>query len=139
MAVKKRVAKKSPYLIVEVEKPRELRSPDKETASMVASLGGHPGFLYLLAKLRFQRSQLRAHLEQTKQETLSDVDFLKSGIAWTGWLEKQLEASAKIQTERPQLPPMDSEQAAFNEVYKMLESVGIPVAEQPRNSTSEIG
>ena len=122
---------KPKYLIVEVEKPREVGMLDPEMAASVASLKQHPGFLYLLAKLRYQKAQLTAHLVRSRQTTLSDVDFIKSGIAWTGWLEEQLERSSKIQTERPQTPPLEAEEAAFREVSKMLEVIGIPAAEQP--------
>ncbi len=122
---------KPKYLIVEVDKPREVGLLDKEMAASVASLREHPGFLYLLAKLRYQRAMLRAHLERTHQTSISEVDFVKSGINWCGWLEEQLAKAAKIETERPQLPPMEAEELAFQEVSKMLEVIGIPVAEQP--------
>lgn len=111
-------------LIVEVDKPREVALLDPEMAKSVASLREHPGFLYLLAKLRYQRAMLRAHLERTRQEKLSDVDFIKSGINWCGWLEEQLSKAAKIEIERPQLPPLAAEEAAFQEVSRMLEVIG---------------
>ena len=117
---------RSEYRIVEIEKPREVSALDKETAQSVASLSGHPGFMYLLNKLRYQRAMLISHLARTKQDSLNEVYFLQSGVAWCTWLEDQLnQALGIVRRPSPQVPTPE-ELEAFQEISRALEVIGAP-------------
>lgn len=111
-------------LIVEVEKPRDVGALDAESAQSVAALAGHPGFQYLLTRLRFQKHLLQAALNNQRQSTLVEVEFLKSGIAWCGWLENQLGLATGLLKRPVPSEPSPDEAAAFNELRKMVEVIG---------------
>jgi len=115
---------KSKYLVVEVEKPRPSAQLDPELATSVASLQHHPGFQWILNKLSLQRAMLATTLQQQRQETMADVEFLKSGIAWTGWLEDQLRLATSF-GKRQSVPQeaLDYEQQAFEQVARNLDIV----------------
>jgi hypothetical protein len=120
-----RVVERVVPLVVEVDKPRDLKTfNDADVKESVVSLQSHPGFLYLLAKLRFQRNALESHLKRQKQETMQEVDFLKSGIAWAGWLEDQLNTAIKFRTVKPPQEAEAEEIELFNQLSKMLTQVG---------------
>lgn len=106
--------------IVEIEKAVRVPSFDKEIAKSVQTLQSHPGFVYLLAKLRFQHQILQDTLSTQRQTGLREVEFLQSGIAWTKWLEQQLNLSVNLQTE-VERPAEDPEIELFKESQRMLE------------------
>ena len=81
---------KPSYRIVEIERPRQQPQLNADVKAALESLNSHPGFRYLLDKLRLQRHMLETQLRMTRHETLRDSDFLQSGIFWTGWLEQQM-------------------------------------------------
>lgn len=85
--------------IVEVEKPRAVAELDKSSRDAVTTLGGHPGFQYLLAKLKYQRSALETQLKYNRHDDIRQVDFLQSGIYWAKWLETQL--STEVLKQKP--------------------------------------
>lgn len=76
---------------------------DPEAKASVRSLQAHPGFQYLLAKLNLQGDVLRSSLAHDRHTSLRDVEFIQSGIFWTGWLETQIkhELYAQISQEIP--------------------------------------
>jgi hypothetical protein len=110
-------------LVVEIPAPRQIPQLDKDVASSVATLQGHPGFQWLLQRLRIQRAQLQSALSSQRQATLTDVEFLQSGIAWTCWLEAQLAKAVGYQEPRVPQAPYDAERDAFDEVSKFIEVI----------------
>ena len=108
------------WLIVEVEKPRAIPPLSEEVAESVATLQSHPGFQYLLQKLRLQRSGLVSSLSHQRHSSLADIEFLQSGIAWTGWLEEQLQKSVGFRAQKPQ-EIFPSEREAFQEAQRFIE------------------
>lgn len=107
-------------LIVEVEKPRVVPEWNKDVAASIATLQGHPGFAWLLGRLRLHRASMKSALCSQRQETLRDVEFLQSGIAWTGWLESQLTRALGYH-ETPPEEPGKTERELFEEQARFLQ------------------
>lgn len=117
--------RKPQVLIVEREPQVKLEKLDQPTQEAIIGLQFHPGFQYLMQKLRYQRGLLQAALQQNRQETMADVEFLKSGIAWTGWLEQQIATETRAKNRpRPEIPT-DTEEQAFKQIEAQLEEVGL--------------
>lgn len=106
--------------VVEVEKSQRVLPLDADIARVVASLQSHPGFLYLLGKLKFHREILRSTLDSRRQVSMEDVIMLQSGIAWSGWLKDELEKAVDFKTSAPQAPGA-TEQSIFEESQRQLE------------------
>ena len=87
---------------------------DDGARQAVASLAAHPGFRYLVAKLKKTRSFLRASFEHTPPTDLQAVSNLWAGIFWAGWLEQQVYESA------PALHPQTMESTPDSEVAELF-------------------
>jgi hypothetical protein len=109
------------FQVVEVERPRVIPPVEAEVSKSVATLQGHPGFQYLVEKLRLQRAQLRSALCHQRQSDLKDVEFLQSGIAWTGWLEDQLTRAVNFQEPKEPQPAAETEREAFEDIQRFIE------------------
>lgn len=84
-------SKKSTPKVIEVEVPRKAPLFSKEIKESLAALPGHPGFEYLLNRLKFEQAVLATKLKNERHESMRDVEFLQSGIFWTNWLRGQLD------------------------------------------------
>ena len=80
---------------------------DPRAKASVRDLSGHPGFQYLLAKLRLYRGYLRTQLEGGSHERMRDVDKLQIGIEMTKWLETELKASVPLAPPRTTEPDQE--------------------------------
>lgn len=110
------------FRIIEVEKPRPLRADEEKEAS-VGTLSAHPGFLFLTAKMRLQRSLLETTLKKSRHASMEDVQMLQSGIFWLSWMEEQVNRDVhKASAPKPQ-PAFEVEEAAFREAQKQLELI----------------
>jgi hypothetical protein len=117
-------AKKAEFLVLEIEKTA-LPPLDSASAASVVSLQSHPGFQYLLAKLRVQRAALKHALETQRQKELKDFEFLQSGANWCNWLQVQLDEAVKL-TQQPK--PRNAtayEREAFEQLRSQLDVVGV--------------
>lgn len=112
------------YKIVEVERPKPPFKADAEVAEAIATLQAHPGFLHLLDQLRWQRSLLISKLVNERQDTVVDAEFLKSGIAWTKWLEGQLAAATKLKSRREAETPEPEVVDAFRALQSQIDIIG---------------
>lgn len=112
------------HLIVE-RAPNE--TPPKlspELLESVLSIKGHPGWEYLVAKLRYQRQVLRAHLETDPLRSLDQALELRAGIKWTGWLEDQMNFLSATNAERAVFTPTPREEELFREISSSITMVG---------------
>ena len=110
------------YTIVEVEKPRPLRA-DEESEASVGTLSAHPGFLFLTAKMRLQRSLLETTLKKSRHASMEDVQMLQSGIFWLSWMEEQVNRDVhKASAPKPQ-PAFEVEEAAFRAAQEQIELI----------------
>ena len=121
------------YKIVEIERPRPLSQLDPEAERSVVTLQSHPGFIYLLAKLRLQRHALEAKLKADRHSTLADVEWIQSGIFWCSWLEGQLERSV-MNAKPSEQPTFPIEEAAFQEIARLTELVGTSTSSEAQSA-----
>lgn len=107
-------------VVLEVERATRVPELTEDMAKSIGTLQSHPGFQYLLAKLKFHRSVLKEQLAGNRQETMADVIMLQSGVAWSGWLQGQLDAAMGFKPSAP-APAGQSELAIFEEAQRQLE------------------
>lgn len=108
--------------VVEIEMPRRAPIFSNEIKESLASLAGHPGFMYIVDRLRFEQAVLATKLKNERHENLRDVEFLQSGIFWTNWLKSQLD-KAVFRPEAPKVDMAEGELAALDELPPLPESV----------------
>lgn len=115
------------YQVVELEGPITDTEWDEETSSAVAALESNVGFLALCGKLKVQRGLLDTMLRKKRHEDIRSVDTLQSGIYWSGWLEKTVEAEVLKHTRRTTKPRVayDLEETQFKKMREALQLVGI--------------
>lgn len=118
------MAKVAQIKVIEVEK-QTVPELDGASALAVASLANHPGFQYLLAKLKFQRAALKDSLEKTRHKEMRDVEFLQSGANWCNWLQLELERAIGVMNAPKPRPVRPYEQDAFEQLRQNVELVGL--------------
>jgi transposase len=90
---------------------------------MLATLPEHPGFQYILARLKAQKSLLKQAHETTRYEKLDDVHMLQAGIFWAGWLEQEIARLTK-KAATVEADTTNFEADAFQHIDSMLERIG---------------
>ena len=110
--------------VVEIEKPKPSLKLTADMAESVISLQYHPGFLFLLDKLRAQKSLLVSTLVNERQAKLEDSEFLKSGIHWLDWLDQQISQATKLQKRQAETQPEPEMADAFQQIQEQLQLVG---------------
>lgn len=117
-------SRKPKYKIVEVERPRTVPlEGGPELRDGLRALAGNPFFKVIVDRLRVQRYALEERLKGTRFEKVEDVNFVQSGVFWTGWLEREL-ARLTMEPPKPQLNPEEAELEAFRQIDSLLERVG---------------
>lgn len=115
---------KPSFQVVEVEAPRKPQAITEDLKQSVLSLSHHPGFMYLLTRLRYERSLLETTLKRTRHTDIREVDFLQSGIAWAGWLDDFLSRLVTVSKRSQPTSATPEEIAAFSEAIAAIEQVG---------------
>ena len=121
---RKFLARFSKIVAVEVERPRPPLASDDEIREAVLSLQHHPGFQHLCNKLRWQRHMLETQLRNTRHASITDVEFLQSGIAWSRWLDDQIASEIKFQGRRVATELTAPERDALAAVKSAYEEIG---------------
>lgn len=103
------------YKVVEVRPNDKLPELGQELRESILTLPYHPGFDYIIKKFRMQRALLEHKLKNERFSSISDVEFLQSGIYWLDWLDNQIRFLTKI----PAPPPRDINEAE-KEVFDAL-------------------
>ena len=115
-------------MLVEVPKPLERLEDTPETSTAVKTLQHHPGFQFLLRKLRLQGQLLETKLRRDRHDNMHDVEFIQSGIHWISWLELQLRKELHQPTSLTPVEPNPKESgdlhAAMKEIMQGVEVVG---------------
>jgi hypothetical protein len=107
--------------VIEVDLTRPKLDIDGRNA--LASLSGHPGLTFLIARLRLQRWYLESQLRGGSFASLRDFDQAQSGVRWVNWLEKQIEEITNpVKRETARLTDEDLE--SFAKAQAALELVG---------------
>lgn len=115
------------YQVIELEGPIAETEWDDETSAAVAALESNVGFLALCGRLKIQRGLLDTMLRKKRHEDIRSVDTLQSGIYWSGWLEKTVEAEVLKRSRRNTKPRQayDLEETEFKKMREALSLVGI--------------
>ncbi len=113
------------FRIVEVENPRVSIAATRDVIESVHTLAAHPGFIYLLNKLKVQRAALETKLTISRHVSLSEVEFIQSGIFWTNWLPSQLELAVLRLRPGASRPATEEEGEAFQQILNTIKPVGI--------------
>ena len=118
---------KQKILIVErpiTGNPAILSDPDAKLSA--ETLNSHPGFVYLLEKLRHQRGYFKSLLETQAISELRELAMLQAAVYWSGWLEqevtKTLPSLRAAQTPRTPEPDVNN---LFENARTALSEVGV--------------
>lgn len=111
------------FKLIEVEVPDATEVTDEGRKSL-ATLGNHPGFRYLLAKLKLQRASLEAKLKYEPHDDLKNVIRLQEGIRWMMWLENQFMLAIHHPTKTKSRDPNADELEALQRSLDAIEGVG---------------
>ncbi len=110
------------FKIIEVERPRPI-TDNEDAAASVGTLSAHPGFYYLTAKMRLQRSLLETTLKRSRHASMEDVQMLQSGIYWLSWIEEQVNREVHKAPKVAPQPAFEVEENAFREAQKQIELI----------------
>lgn len=119
---KPKVIYKTVYKVIEVDAPRTPRRWDKETREAVATLNSHPGFIALRERLASQQAAIKSTLNRSLQKDLRSVDFLQSGVFWTGWIQAEVDR-ATLKGPEKQFDPLAEELEAFQAIDSQIERI----------------
>jgi hypothetical protein len=111
-------------VILEIESTKRIPPLDANTREAVTSLRSHPGFQYLLGKLRVERAVFESQLRNQRHSNLSDVAYLQAGAFWTNWLEKEVSREIGIIQRNTAVPLSQEELAAFETAKAAYEEIG---------------
>lgn len=110
------------YHVIELEKGSKLPELNGDLKESIKALVAHPGFNYLLQRLRFQKSAMETTLREGLNLTEIQLRYLQAGIYWASQLERDI--STLTQT-RPQAQPApDNAAGEFERVRQNVELVG---------------
>lgn len=109
--------------LVQVEVPKDLGISPEGRRSL-ASLKDHPGFIYLISRLRLQRAALESALKFSKHENFERVLDLQAGIRWMMWLENQFLLAIQHPDREESRDPNAEELEALALALANIEGVG---------------
>lgn len=116
---------KAKLSVIEVEKKHVSTLTAEQAAPFVARLRDDPGFQWLLSQLEVQRALLRKTLEEQRHKSITDVEFIQSGLNWLNWLRLQQERAVGIMNKPKERPARPYEQEAFEQLRHNVELVGL--------------
>lgn len=109
--------------IVEVMAPKA-EPLDGAGKAALATLKDHPGFEFLINRLRLQRATLQTALTNREHASLNDVITIQAGIRWLTWLENQFLSSVGSASTRETRSPNEDEVIAFQQALAAIEGIG---------------
>lgn len=114
---------KTPPTIIEIEKDSKLPEMNGDLRESIRTLEYHPGYNYLIQRLRHAKSVMNAQLREGMELTETQLRYLQAGIFWAGWLENEQLSLTKKVTQRPQSL---GEAEEFEKLQGSLDLIGIP-------------
>jgi hypothetical protein len=110
------------YHIVEVPTGQKLPELTGDLRESIKALANHPGFVYLLARFRHQKSAMENALREGINLTETQLRYLQAGIFWSSAIEKDV--ASLSQTRMAPVPATDFEADDFTKVQSAIELVG---------------
>lgn len=110
--------------ILEVEAGKRIPPLDETTRAAVTSLDSHPGFQYLIAKLRIERAIIESRLRSERHTDLASVAYLQAGVKYSRWLEDEVSRELQVKPRSAPSPLTLEEQAIYNAALATYEEVG---------------
>jgi hypothetical protein len=110
------------YHIVEVEKGSKLPEITGDLRESIKALNNHPGFIYLMQRLRFQRTALETSLKEGLNLTEVQLRYIQAGIYWAGFIERDV--LALTQSQPSTRPAVVDEEAEFKRMKASLDLIG---------------
>jgi hypothetical protein len=108
--------------IIELEKGSRLPELTGDLRESLRTLDYHPGFQYLLQRLRVAKAGILSQLQEGLSLTEVQLRYLQAGLYWAGWLENE---HLSLSTKRPpSRPTTEDEEAEFRAIRENLELVG---------------
>ena len=114
------------YKLLEVERISPLPELNAELKESMRTLQLHPGFNYILSRLRLTKSGLQHQLQEGFELPERDLHRIQAGIFFAGWLENELRRLTSTPS-RPVRDLTDSEAESFLDISSFdanLERVG---------------
>lgn len=112
---------KSKPVVIELD-PLEFRAESVDQATL-AALWTHPGFQFLVKKLRIQRRMLEQQLVNGTHTDIRSVDRLQAAIAGAKWMENQVAATFNKE-QRKERDMTTEEEQLFNQSLANFIEVG---------------
>jgi hypothetical protein len=107
-----------------VEVPKGLPQLDHAGRLALAGLAEHPGFNYLINRIRIQRAALESGLKYGQHQNMNDVLALQSGIRWLTWVENQFLLAVERPSQKAPRDPNADELEALQNALSFIEGVG---------------
>lgn len=108
--------------IIELEKGSRLPELTGDLRESLRTLDYHPGFQYLLQRLKISKAGILSQLEEGLSLTEVQLRYLQAGLYWAGWLEKE---HTSLATKRPPTrQATEDEEAEFRAIRESIELVG---------------
>lgn len=108
--------------IVELEKGNRLPELTGDLKESLRTLDYHPGFQYLLQRLKVAKAGILSQLQEGLGLTEVQLRYLQAGLYWCNWLgEEQISLTAKRPTP---VPSNQDEENTFRAIRESLQLVG---------------
>lgn len=108
--------------VIEVPQGHKLPELNGDLKESLKALYNHPGFQYLLQRLRFQKAAMESTLREGINLTEIQLRYLQAGIFWASQLEKDI--SSLTQSRPTQREAFPDEATEFAKIRQGIELVG---------------
>jgi hypothetical protein len=115
--------RESQYKYIEVEKGTRLPELTNDLKESLAVLSHHPAFQYILMRLRFEKGQVQAYLNEGYQLDDKALRYLQAGIYWLSYIETQVNSLTRQPSPSRIDVPVDLNEE-FRTIASSLESIG---------------
>lgn len=78
------------YKVVEIEREAKLPPVTADLRESIKTLQYHPGFQYLIHKMRYEKASLAKYLHEGFNLSEKELHHLQAGIHYIGWIEGEL-------------------------------------------------
>lgn len=111
------------YKVVEIERETKLPPVTADLRESLKTLQYHPGFQYLIHKMKYEKAALAKYLHEGFNLTEKELHHLQAGIHYIGWIEAELGrlAAAPVSVVRS---AAQEEREVFDRMRSSIELIG---------------